>query len=79
MEPIGNMDLYNHAQEMMEEAYKKDIWSKKRWEKKLGHLLQNVFNKKDIWTLKDLDDYRLLKIMEMADFKIKKTNKNGKP
>ena len=72
MEPKGNKDLYEHAKEMMKEAYKKPKHNGKRYDKMLGHLLQSLFQSKDVWTLKDLDDAQLLKLMGQADEIIKR-------
>ena len=64
--PKGNPDLYEHAKEMVKEAYKKPQWNGERWKKALGHCLQSMFETRSVWTLKDLTDEQLLLIMGKA-------------
>jgi hypothetical protein len=71
MEPRGNKDLYEHAQEMCKDAWKRASWNREKWSKKLGFMLLGNFGD-GVWTLKDLDDAQLLFIMGKANERLSK-------
>ena len=66
MLPKANLDLYNHAVEMCQKAWKPPTWKSDKYKRKLGFMLQSYFGK-SVWTLKDLDDAQMLFIMNKAN------------
>ena len=69
--PKGNPALYKKAVDLHQKAYQKEVWNKEKYGKKTGYMLQMIFGK-GVWTLKDLDDVQLLRIIELAEYKLKK-------
>ncbi len=80
MPPKGDPELYAKAQALVKEAWPR-IFKKKGGHSKskgggFGYVLQAVLGNKDVWTLKDLDDYQLQDIIYKAHKRI--DQKNGK-
>ena len=76
MPPKGDPELYAKAQALVKEAWPR-MFRKKGGHSKskggaLGYVLQAVLKNKDVWTLKDLDDYQLQTIIYQAHKRIEK-------
>ncbi len=68
MLPKGSSELYKKAVELHKLAYKKDHWNKEKYQKRLGHMLQNLYGK-SVWTLKDLNDTQLEQVIAYCEKK----------
>jgi hypothetical protein len=71
MTPKGNFELYTKAVELHEKVYRRASWDKEKYQIKIGHMLQGLFGKY-VWTLKDLSDEQLWKVIEIASLKFNK-------
>lgn len=70
MPPKGSPKLYKKACELHKRVFNKAIWNKDKYKVKTGHMLQSLYGR-SVWTLKDLNDNELLKIIEICENKIK--------
>lgn len=71
MQPKGSAELYEKARKMHQVVYKKPIWNKEKYTKKVGFQLRGIFGQ-EVWTFKDLDNTQLLHIIGVMENKIKK-------
>lgn len=76
MPPKGSQGLYDKAVEIHKTAYFGKCKTKEEYKRKTGFMLQNLFGK-GVWTLKDLNDEQLNKVIEVSQQQIDK--KAGKP
>lgn len=76
MEPKGSRELYDKAVELCQSAYRKPQWSKEKYGKSMGHFIKSVFGK-NFWTLKDLNDNQLKKMIHYAELKLAKKRYAG--
>ncbi len=72
MQPRGSVELYSKAADIHKKAYKRLSWNGEKYKLKTGHMLQKLFGK-SVWTLKDLNDDELLKIIDFSEKKLSKT------
>ncbi len=71
--PKGDPALYEKAVRLHKEAYKKEAWDSAKYSKKVGFHLRGIF-RDNVWTLKDLNNTELLKIIELSVEKIEYNN-----
>lgn len=69
--PRGTLELYEKTVKIHKQAYKKDIWSNEKYKIKTGHMIRSIFGH-PYWTLKDLEDDQLSKVIDFCNIQISK-------
>lgn len=74
MLPKGSPELYAKAVELHKLAFKKEKYNKERYQKKTGHMIRALFGHY-AWTLKDLENPELERIIDICEHKIERKNR----